>query len=237
MKSNGRENKSFFGYFWSFIKSVLITILVLILLAVLTAIAINIRVITTTQDHIYDSSSKNEIVLEDASPYEYIVVLGTSVRGNEPSDVLKDRLDEAIELFHAGFAPEMLMTGDQQEYYDEVGVMRNYAIEHGVPEDAIVTDPYGYSTYESMTNLLETYNVEKAIIVTQAYHVPRSVYVARTIGIDAIGVNANDLNARTSSMFNIREIIARTKDFIFAHLRPEHTLSFYPALQRILGDL
>lgn len=112
---------------------------------------------------------------EDAtalSDVDCIIILGASVKnGDTPSPMLRDRLDEGIALYKAGCAPKILMSGDHgSEYYNEVSVMKNYAIKQGVPSEDIFLDHAGFSTYESMYRARAIFGAEKVVIVTQKYH-------------------------------------------------------------------
>ena len=103
--------------------------------------------------------------------------------------MLRDRLDEGIALYKAGCAPKILMSGDHgSEYYNEVSVMKNYAIKQGVPSEDIFLDHAGFSTYESMYRARAIFGAEKVVIVTQKYHLTRAVYNAKNLGMDAYGV-------------------------------------------------
>ena len=135
-------------------------------------------------------------------------------------EVIRTTLDKAVELYEKGAAYRILMTGDRDdEYYDEVSVMRDYAISRGVPPVAVMIDPEGYSTYESMYRAERDFEVEKALVVTQRYHLYRSVYDARLMGIKADGVVC--VSGDTDTEDSRREFLARIKDFVYTILRPE----------------
>lgn len=150
------------------------------------------------------------------SGYDCILVLGCAVHGDTPSNMLRDRLDTALSLYKAGAAPVILMSGDHDDnYYNEVAVMQQYAVEHGVPTEAILLDHRGFSTYESMYRAEDEFQMTKVLIVTQRYHLYRAVYVANRVGMDATGTEAAP-NAYPFRMQNeVREIFARDKDFLF----------------------
>lgn len=158
---------------------------------------------------------------------DYIIVLGCLVmEDGTPCDVLKDRLNKSIELYNAGAADKIIMSGDHSSAkYNEVSAMKQYAVDAGVPAEDIILDHSGFSTYETMYRAKEVFNAQKAIIVTQEYHLYRSVYIARQLGIEAYGV------ASDYTMSESREVLARCKDFITTIYKPEPTYmgTQYPA--------
>ena len=122
-----------------------------------------------------------------------ILVLGAGVRDNgSPSHMLEDRLKKAIELYRAEISPKLLMSGDHGRVgYNEVGVMKRYAVREGVPESNVFMDHAGFSTYESLRRAKEVFGVQKVLIVTQGYHLYRALYIARQLGLEAYGVGAD----------------------------------------------
>lgn len=154
-----------------------------------------------------------------------ILVLGCGVRPTgEPSLMLRDRLDMGLALYEAGAAPKLLMSGDHgREEYDEVNAMKNYAMEAGVPSADVFMDHAGFSTYESMYRARDVFCAEKVIIVSQQYHLYRAVYDARALGLEAYGVAAEDVAYLGQTVRDIREILARNKDYFYCLFRPEPT--------------
>lgn len=151
-----------------------------------------------------------------------IVVLGCGVKADgTPSDMLHDRLMTAIALYRSGAAPKILLTGDGEgEDYNETRVMRAFCIEQGVPEEALLTDRYGLSTYDSIWRL-RLYGIERPVIVTQKYHLYRALYIAGRGGINAVGVSADLRSYRGGLYRGARELLARLKDFYMAQLWPK----------------
>lgn len=144
-----------------------------------------------------------------------ILVLGASVLPDgTPSGILQDRIDRGVELYFAGVAPKIIMSGDNgYDHYNEVLAMKNYAISKGVPREDIFCDHAGFSTYESMYRAQSIFGVESMVVVTQTYHLYRALYTANGLGIDAVGVES-DLRSYGGQLgFDLREIPARTKDF------------------------
>ena len=179
---------------------------------------------------------------EDAtalSDVDCIIILGASVKnGDTPSPMLRDRLDEGIALYKAGCAPKILMSGDHgSQYYNEVSVMKNYAIKQGVPSEDIFLDHAGFSTYESMYRARAIFGAEKVVIVTQKYHLTRAVYNAKNLGMDAYGVAAEPINYGGQTIRNIREYLAISKDFVMTFIKPEPTVLGNPISLEGSGDV
>ena len=186
-----------------------ISIALLFGLLLMTVLATNLTVVVKTDARIFvpEDFQKN-------ADFDCILVLGAGVRGGKPSDMLRDRLDTAIELYFDGTATKLLLSGDHQsEDYDEVGVMSAYAIENGVPEADILLDHLGLSTYESVIRSKDVFGIGSMVIVTQEYHLPRALYIAEQLEIDAIGVCADTRSYKSELYRNVREYAARTKDF------------------------
>ena len=154
-----------------------------------------------------------------------IVVLGCLVNSDgTPSDMLADRLTRGIELYKAGVAPKIIMSGDHgRKEYNEVDTMKQFAIAHGVPSSDIFMDHAGFSTYESIYRAKEIFGVDKIIIVTQEYHLYRALYIAQGLGIEAYGADADYRTYRNQINRELREIVARFKDFIWTIFKPEPT--------------
>lgn len=158
------------------------------------------------------------------SGYDCILVLGCGVWGDEPTPLLSDRLDAAVALYKAGAAPKILMSGDHgQKGYDEVSVMRKYAMEQGVPSEDIFMDHAGFSTYETMYRAKDVFGVKKAVVVTQKYHLYRALYDADAFDIEAIGTIAVGHTFASQLIWDIRESAARVKDFIWCLVKPQPT--------------
>ena len=153
--------------------------------------------------------------------YDAIVVLGAGLRADgTPSNMLEDRLKGAIELYKKGIAPKIIVSGDcTDEYYDEVSAMQKYCIDNGVSENDIIRDDNGFSTYETMDNVVNKMGYKKIIVVTQKYHMYRSVYIARQMGADADGFSTDyrDYIFLAQLYRDIREMAARFKDFFLVN--------------------
>ena len=178
--------------------------------------------------HVKRSAGAYILTAEEAAglmDMDCILVLGCGVREDgTPSLMLRDRLDMGLALYETGVAPKLLMSGDHSRTdYDEVNTMKNYVLERGVPSDDVFMDHAGFSTYESMYRARDVFCAEKVIIVSQAYHLYRAVYNARALGLDAWGVAAEDINYLGQTVRDLREILARNKDFFYCMFQPEPT--------------
>lgn len=154
-----------------------------------------------------------------------ILVLGAGVWGEgktaRPSHMLSDRLDTALALYESGASEKLLMSGDHgRRDYDEVNVMKDYAINAGVPSENVFMDHAGFSTYESMYRAKDVFCAKKMIIITQGYHLYRAVYDARMLGLDAYGVSADLRSYRGQAYYSFREVLARCKDFVMTLYKP-----------------
>lgn len=180
----------------------------------------------------------NHIVKAQASPWilsteeaeeltgmDCILVLGCGVRPDgEPSLMLRDRLDMGLILYNKEAAPKLLMSGDHGRVeYDEVNTMKDYALERQVPSWDVFMDHAGFSTYESMARAKEVFQVQRVIIVSQKYHLYRAVYDARALGLEAYGVAAEDVAYSGQVMREVREILARAKDWVYCLVKPDPT--------------
>lgn len=153
------------------------------------------------------------------------LVLGAAVKPDgTPSAMLKDRLDTGIELYKKGLVDKLLFSGDDgQVEYNEVEVMRKYAIKNGVRKKDIFLDHAGFSTYESIYRAKAVFNVSSAVIVTQKYHEFRALYIAKALGLNAKGIACKDIKYSGRFYREAREVLARDKDFFKAILKVKPT--------------
>ena len=181
----------------------------------------------TVNGHVKRSVRPYLLSPEEAAktPADCILVLGCGVRPTgEPSLMLRDRLDMGLALYEQGASPKLLMSGDHgRKEYDEVNVMKNYAMAAGVPSEDVFMDHAGFSTYESMYRARDVFCVKSVIIVSQQYHLYRAVYDARALGLEAYGVAAEDVAYLGQTLRDVREILARNKDFFYCLFHPEPT--------------
>lgn len=202
-------------------KIVIICSIAIILTAVLlvSIVGVNLYMSLSVSDSIY---APEENV--PANDYDCILVLGAGVRNGQPSDMLKDRLITAIKLYKNGVAPKLLMSGDHGTVdYDEVNVMKNFAVEQGVPSEDIFMDHAGFSTYESIYRAKEIFKINRVIVVSQKYHLTRALYIADELDLSAIGISADVREYKGDFYRGIREILARYKDFFKVIVSPAPT--------------
>ncbi len=197
--------------------AVIFTAAALLFAAVMT---VNAVVIGSAENKIYAYGTEY-----DGEPADCILILGAGVKDNgEPSDMLEDRLKVGVELYEAGAAPKVLISGDNsRKDYNEPEAMARYLVENGVPEDAIVYDYAGFSTYESLYRARDIFCADSVIIVTQEYHLYRALYVAEKLGLEAVGASADVRTYLGQTYRDLREIAARNKDFLFTLYMPEPT--------------
>jgi SanA protein len=166
-------------------------------------------------------------IAEESRSAPVALVLGAGLnRDGTPGVVLQDRVETAAELYFAGKVEKLLMSGDNSTiYYDEPGAMHDYAISLGVPEEDIVQDFAGRRTYDSCYRAKEIFGVDDLIVVTQAFHLPRALYLCNAFDIESTGVPADDDNYRLSSYtyWWVREVLATIKaywDVLILHPMP-----------------
>jgi len=135
---------------------IIISAIIFAIFAVL-ALCINFYVIKSTE---------KQIVKEFDTTYDCILVLGAGVKNGSPKPMLEHRLDYAIDLYNKGVSSKIIMSGDHgRKDYDEVNVMKSYAIEKGVPSQDIFMDHAGFSTYESIYRARDVFKVKSMVIV------------------------------------------------------------------------
>lgn len=196
--------------------------IIFILLGVLGVV-----VIFSINGYIKASSKKRIISLEEAAnldDMDCILILGAGVWGDRPTHMLEDRLEFGITLYKKGASNRLLMSGDHgRKDYDEVNVMKDYAINKGVLSSDVFMDHAGFSTYESLYRSRDVFEAKKLIIVTQEYHLYRALYVADKLGLEAYGVASNPREYAGQSSRDAREVLARVKDFLYVIFKPEPT--------------
>ncbi len=202
------------------LRRIIAIFLCLCVLGISTPVVINAVVTLTTSDQI--------IKPEDAAKIEdvdCILVLGCYVHSDgNPSDMLHDRLRRGVELYDLGAAPKILMSGDHgRTDYDEVAAMKQFAINAGIPSENVFMDHAGFSTYESIYRAKEIFQAKKILIVTQEYHLYRAIYIANQLGLEAYGVSADYRSYTGQTSRDIREFLARVKDFATSIFKPEPT--------------
>lgn len=145
-----------------------------------------------------------------------VIVFGAGVRPDgRLTRMLSDRVSAAIELYQRGRVQKLLMTGDNSTTsYDEVTAMQNFALARGVPAEDITLDYAGFSTYESCYRARAIFGVERAVLVTQRFHLARAVYTCQTLGVTAVGLGTQDWGAYRETLlvqYTLREVLATLK--------------------------
>lgn len=178
------------------------------------SISVVLYVFATTRTFIFDSRATN-------IPHAQVaVVLGASVTSTGVlSPVLQERVDTALALYRAGLVKKILVTGDNSSVvHNEVYPVGKYLLAVGVPQEDIFLDYAGFDTYSSMYRAHEIFGVQSMVVVSQRFHLPRAVFIARFLGIEAYGVDASGISE--SYVTNaVREIPATVKavlDLLFA---------------------
>lgn len=193
------------------------------IIAILLTIATNSITVYSTRDEIYNFNK----VIQDSeqNQYDAILVLGCGVVRNQPSPLLQERLDAGIELYKKGVAPKIIMSGDHgREDYDEVNVMKSYAIQQGVPSEDIFMDHAGFSTYESVYRAGNIFLAKKLVIVSQRYHLYRAIYISKLLNFEkVVGADSTTYRMYGQTVRDLREIFAREKDFFKVIFRPKPT--------------
>lgn len=200
---------------------IILGVILLTGLAGIAAVAgINLWVTGSVKDRILTEQQASE--LEDV---DCIIVLGCQVRNDgTPSHMLEDRLKRGVALYQAEAAPKLLMSGDHgTKGYDEVDAMKHYAVDAGIDTEDIFMDHAGFSTYETAYRAKEIFQAKKVILVTQQYHLYRAMYIADALGLEAYGVPADYRQYSGQLSRDIRELLARVKDFGLSILQPEPT--------------
>ncbi|MCC7522287.1 YdcF family protein [Candidatus Uhrbacteria bacterium] len=143
----------------------------------------------------------------------YAIVLGASVtESGNASDALMDRILTGVELYRAGKVDKILMTGDDGAFHiDEVRVMARIATELGVPATDLVVDGHGYRTYESCKRAKEVFQIDRAVIVTQRFHLARALYLCRSFGIEIQGLAADRQTYQKIIQFTTRDLLSSFK--------------------------
>ena len=200
-------------------KRLMLIALCLCLLAGSVVVGCNLWMVLSTRSLIHTPDTAQALT------GDCILVLGCGLRRDGfPSQMLRDRLDTAIEAYRMGLAPKLLMSGDHgQVDYDEVNAMKDYAMAQGIPSEDIFMDHAGFSTYESMYRAKAIFHCEKVIVVTQNYHLYRALANARAMGMEATGISANRRAFSGQWYFSLREAVARVKDTLWGIIKPRPT--------------
>ena len=204
-------------------KTIIKILLVLVVLGVIVGIGViaaNAHIKSVTKGFIIPESE-----LKNLEGIDCILVLGCGVWDDgTPTDMLADRIKVGIRAYESGVSDRLLMSGDHsRKDYDEVNTMKAIAVENGIPADNVFCDHAGFSTYESMYRAADIFGADKIVIVTQSYHLPRAIYDAQKLGIEAYGISADERTYMGQIYRDARELLARAKDFVWCIIQPEPT--------------
>lgn len=215
-----RNLPKFFKALRRLLKKYINMLIIIIAAMVLIPTAINIFILIYTAPYIITAEEAQSL---DA---DCSISLGALVVGDTLCDVLEDRTQGAIDLYQSGAARKVLFSGDHgRKNYDEVNAMRKYAEKQGLPDEDIFLDHAGFSTYETMYRAKNVFCADKVIISTQRFHMARSVFLARMMGLEAYGVECDRRVYRGALRDNCRESAARVKDFFTGLFQPKPTFT------------
>ncbi len=175
------------NFFYRYIKHACIAMCIIIAVS----ICARIYIVQCTVSYRFTSLES----ISHQTSYDTAIILGALVHDDGAmSTILKERAMAAVDLYRAGIIHTVLISGDYHDsgdiVYDEITPIRNYLLSEGVEESDILCDNEGYDTFHTMQNAMDIFDIHSAIVVTQDFHLARSVYIARSIGIDAIGYEA-----------------------------------------------
>ena len=201
------------------IKRFFIILISAVVLLATAAFVPNFIVIKKTESDIVTLEEGAEL-----SDVDCAVILGAGVREGKPTPMLRDRLLVGIDLYKSGAVKKLIMSGDHGSTdYDEVNIMKSFAVDRGVPDEDIFMDHAGFSTYETIYRASEIFEADNIIIVSQKYHLYRALYIAEKLGIKSVGVSADLDTYRGQTKRDLREILARGKDFFKCIFKPKPT--------------
>ena len=182
--------------------------LAIVALLALMALAMMVPIVMRLTVETFIATSVDDVPRTDAA-----LVLGASVFRGSPSPILAERADTAIALYRAGKVKKILVTGDNGALtHDEVTPVRKYLLDAGIASQDIFLDHAGFDTYSSMYRARDVFLVLSLTIVTQDFHLPRALWIARHLGLDAYGVVAE--GGEHSPYDYVREIPASIKAFL-----------------------
>ncbi len=158
----------------------------------------------------------------DVPRTEVAVVFGAGLWDGEPSPYLAHRLDAAAQLYRAGRIEVVLVTGDNsREDYDEPDAMRTYLTRHGVPDERIVSDYAGFDTWDSCVRAKKIFGVDRAVLISQGFHVRRTVALCEAAGVSSYGVGVDEPHNGVWYYGAVRELLAAGKAALDATFRPD----------------
>jgi len=167
------------------LKKYLKIVLYLAIIGLVAIVSVNYYVKSSTKKHIYYS-------LKKFPKNDVGIIFGAGINGDQPGKYLKDRLDAGILLYKSNRINKILLSGDNgREEYDELTVMKNYCFNHGVDTTKIFIDYAGFDTYSTLYRAKHIFNIKKATLISQEYHLNRAIYIGQKLGIKSVGYSAN----------------------------------------------
>ena len=199
-----------------FFKRFSITLFLLGAIGAASVVTFNVWLSAAYASRIY--TSIDDLPRDDYAAPRIAIVFGAGLtRSGEPTAVLYDRVAIAAELYQRGLVSKLLLSGDNRfEDYNEPEAMRRTAVQLGVPDEDLVLDYAGRRTYDSCYRAREIFGVNHAILVTQAFHLDRALYLCDTFGIDSVGVAADrrTYTTRSQTWWSLREAAATVAAWI-----------------------
>lgn len=188
------------------LKKAILGIVLFLVLAIFIVLGLKAYIERDTRILIYDS-------IATVPPAETVIVLGASVHADgKLSAILKDRVDTAFDLYQQNKVENILVSGDHKtDDYNEVNAMGNYLLKLGVPEENILLDHAGFDTYDSMYRSGAVFGIEDAIVVTQQFHLPRTIFIAKNLDLPYKGLAARSQAYETTNRIKRRELFANFK--------------------------
>ncbi|MFI9805578.1 vancomycin high temperature exclusion protein [Streptomyces sp. NPDC052301] len=171
---------------------------------------------------LYVSTADRLRTTADAPRAQVAVVFGAGLWNGEPSPYLAHRLDAAAKLYRAGRVEVVLVTGDNSRRdYDEPDAMRAYLRKHGVPDRRIVSDYAGFDTWDSCVRARKVFGVDRAVLISQGFHIRRAVALCEAAGVDSYGVGVDAKHDATWYYGGTREVFAAGKAVLDAVFHPD----------------
>ena len=198
-------------------KKIIKYIIIITLLLIVILLSINMYVKLSTKNRIINDYTNLDNI-------DCILILGAGVKNNRPSLMLEDRLQKGLELYNNSVSNRIIVSGDHgRKDYDEVNIMKEFLTHNNVSSSDIFMDHAGFSTYESIYRAKEIFKTKKIVIVSQEYHLYRALFIADKLGLEAYGVKAEPKEYYGDVYREIREVIARIKDFFKVIIKPKPT--------------
>ena len=203
---------------WLSWKRVLILGIVGFVSGLLFIVSINLYIVGSTRGDIHTS-------LDSVPTQQTGLLLGALVHSDGSlSTAVQDRVDTTVELYRDGKISKILVSGDHgQVNYDEVNTIRKHLMAKGVKEEDIFLDHAGFDTYDSVYRARDVFQVKSIVIISQAFHLPRAVFVAKALDVDAVGYVADKQDYPQRKRNTVREWLARIKSWKDVVVEPQPT--------------